>query len=105
MNDTRKSSSHNHTYNRLTRHATERCQQRGIPQRTIDLILAHGQWRRVRGNSHSVSLTRACIDSLRFLLPKADIILMEKQIGVYVIVSDRDDAIVTTAWSLRKVRR
>lgn len=101
MNNTRKTFRHSTPRNRFTHHASERCRQRGISQQTIELILTHGKSRWVRGGCHSISLTRAAIDRLRFTLPKAEIIQMEKQLGVYLIVDDQDGAILTAAWSKR----
>jgi hypothetical protein len=105
MNNTRKSFSRNPSRNRFTHHASARCQQRGIPPHMVNMVLTHGETRSAGGGCHSVLLTRASIQNVRFLLPKADVIQMEKLQGVNVIVNDRDGAIVTVKRTTRHIRR
>jgi len=71
----------------------------------MDLILTYGESRRVGGGCLSIYLTRTCIENVRSLLPKADIIQMQKQQGAYLIVDDCGDEIITAAWSSGRFRR
>lgn len=86
-----------HRTSKLSQHAATRCQQRGINPHTVDLILAFGERRRTRDGAISVFLTRQRIEDLKRRLPKAEVAQMEKQRGVYLVVTESGD-VITVAW-------
>lgn len=86
-----------HNAHTLSRHAATRCQQRGIHLHTVDLILAFGERRRTRDGAISVFLTRQRIEDAKRRLPKAEVVQMQKQRGVYVII-DAAGKVITVAW-------
>lgn len=88
----------------LTRHATRRLQQRGIPGWFLELLVHHGK---ARHDGHGVVIHTVDQAARRRLLdclgPKA-YASAERYFGVYAVVAADDQAIVTAAHRTRRHR-
>jgi hypothetical protein len=80
----------------VTRHASVRMQQRGIPAWFLELLLRHG---RARHDGHGALVLSVCKDTrhrLQAVLSRKEYADAERYFSVYAVLST-DDAIVTTA--------
>lgn len=82
---------------RLTRHAAVRLQQRGIPGWYLRLLLEHGKTTHDGHGAVVKSVAKATRKRLRQMLPAKQYALAERYFGVYAVVSQDDQAVVTAA--------
>lgn len=76
-------------------HVKVRCQQRGISQEQVDLIVAHGQKCRRPGGAWEYRLRKKDKNKLISILKK-QIHMVEKSVGKGVLISDDQETVVTT---------
>lgn len=94
--------SSDHAAAKLTRHASMRLQQRGIPPWFMKLLVDHG---RAHHDGHGAvvrTVDRAMRRRLRQQLSRADYVTAERWFGVYAVVATDDQAIVTAAHRTRR---
>ncbi len=78
-----------------TNHSDIRCQQRGISQKQIDLILSLGEKRRRPGGAWEYRLLKK--DKNKYICElKKEIHLLEKCIGKAVLIASDMETVVTT---------
>jgi len=75
-------------------HVKVRCQQRGISQDQIDLIVSHGQKCRRPGGALEYRLLKKDKDRLISILKK-QIHMVERSIGKGVLASDDQETVIT----------
>lgn len=84
-----------------TKHAAQRCEQRGISNQAIDIILNYGHFDYVRGaKAWSMSKQEKCF--ARYDLGNK-FKKVEKKLG-YLIIS-HDDTLITVAHHLRRLKK
>lgn len=70
--------------NFMTRHATTRCQQRGIPQAVLDLLFEHGQVRQMH-NSEIYHFSKASLRRMKRLSRDEDLRTVEEHRKCYLV--------------------
>ena len=79
----------------MSNHSEIRCQQRGISQEQVDLIISHGQkWKRP-GGAWEYRLRRKDKDRIISAL-KSQIHMVERSVGKRVLISGDHEKVVTT---------
>jgi hypothetical protein len=80
---------------RLTKHASVRMQQRGIPSWYLELLVHHGKQTHDGHGATLVSVSKATRHKLQAVLSRIEYAEAERYFGVYAVLSD--DTIVTAA--------
>ncbi|MCB2041997.1 MAG: hypothetical protein KDH48_15105 [Rhodoferax sp.] len=88
----------------LTRHATRRIQQRGVPPWFLQLLLAYGHSRHDGHGAVIKTVDRAARGRMQAALSRADYVAAEAYFDVYAVVALDDDAVVTVAHRTRRRR-
>jgi hypothetical protein len=86
----------------LTRHASVRAQQRGIPVWFLALLVDHGRSHHDWHGAVVKSVDRAMRRRPQGVLSRADYIAAETYFDVYAVVANDDLSIVTTAHRTRR---
>ena len=87
----------------FTKHASARCQQRGIGKKIIPLIMDYGHFNYGREGSKIYCLSKTERSMIRADLGKSQFSKIEKQLG-YVVLS-RDNKVITVGHTYKRVRR
>ena len=87
----------------FTKHASVRCQQRGIGEKIIPLIMDYGHFNYGRDGSKVYCLNKTERSMVRADLGKSLFNKIEKQLG-YVVLS-RDNKVITVGHTYKRVRR
>lgn len=88
----------------LTRHATRRVQQRGIPPWFLQLLLVYGHSRHDGHGAVIKSVDRAARGRMQAALGRAAFVAAEAYFDVYAVVAVDGDAVVTVAHRTRRRR-
>lgn len=80
----------------LTRHAQARKCQRSIPSYVVSATYRFGKHRSVRGVAQSYTLDREAIELASESYPRSTVAMLDRYLGVYVVVGE-DERIVTVA--------
>jgi hypothetical protein len=86
----------------LTKHAAQRCQQRGIPPFIMDLIIAYGETSR-RGGAELSFLTKESRRQLERDLGHKVYARIEDQLDVYIVHNDTE--VITAAKRTSRIPR
>ena len=81
----------------LTNHAEARIQQRGIKHQMVNLVFEFGECQPCKGGVYSYFLTRRSIRKARLSVSKKELLMLEKQRGLY-LVADDGGVVITAAW-------
>lgn len=84
----------------LTKHASVRAQQRGIPLDVLGNLYRYGETKNSKGAT-SVFLTREALDDAAAELSRQDVQKLRRHRNSYLILGD-NERVVTAARSLRK---
>jgi len=87
----------------FTKHASVRCQQRGIGKKIIPLIMDYGHFNYGREGSKVYCLSKTERSMIRADLGKSLFNKIEKQLG-YVVLS-RNNKVITVGHTYKRVRR
>lgn len=88
---------------RMTRHAQERAQQRGIPPMLVDLLEMFGCREPAGGGATKAFFDKAARRRVKaYAGPLAS--LIEEHLNVYAVFS-ADNHVITTAYRLERIRR
>ena len=89
---------------RYSNHATVRCQQRGIPQELVDLIVRFGdkQWKR---GGHSYSLNRKTVPAVRAFVGEQKYRKIERKLKMSYVVVSPEGTLVTAGIRHQRVRQ
>ncbi len=82
-------------------HTQIRCQQRGIPQKQLDLIIEHGHKCRRPGGAFEYRLLKKDKDRLISTLKK-QIHMVERSVGKGVLISGDQETVITTYHLLKR---
>ncbi len=85
----------------LTRHASTRLQQRGIPPWFLGMLVEHGATHHDKHGALLKSVTKATRRRLQAVLPAKQYAQAERWFGVYAVVSP-GDVVVTAAHRTRR---
>ncbi|MBL8552608.1 MAG: hypothetical protein JNJ73_21655 [Hyphomonadaceae bacterium] len=81
----------------FTRHAEARCQQRSIPRRLVELVVAHANRRVFVGDGvQAAMITRKRLQTSRVPQLKAE---RDRLDGLMVLFDPQDGTIVTAMWA------
>jgi len=73
-----------------SQHANVRMQQRGISARLVKNVIEYGSTYRVLGGAVARRVTRKDLRELDEVLPKKDLIDLDRHRDVYVVISSND---------------
>lgn len=82
-------------------HARTRMQQRGISARLVRNVIDYGSTYRVLGGAMARRVTRKDLKELDEVLPKKELLDLDRHRDVYVVISHNDDVITVGHRSTR----
>ena len=80
---------------RLSKHAQERCQQRGISPKVLETLYTYGKRTWSRGGAWSYSINRNRLDKVRIALGELEFRRIREKLDCYMIVAPDAGTIVT----------